>query len=174
VIAPQLTSSAARWAHRGLKASFVLFILVLPLYSFWSTERSSAGAQPVLGEWKLAKLEVDGRAVTPETGEVQYLTLVPRVVPAANGEGWTVPCSVTLIGGTNVMSTATLTTGHVTFDPSTVGNSVLLKEPLDWMVAEEELRLERSGLQATLRPAAHDYLLARRGFHWINEHPYNR
>jgi len=174
VIAPQLTSSAARWAHRGLKASFVLFILVLPLYSFWSTERSSAGAQPVLGEWKLAKLEVDGRAVTPETGEVQYLTLVPRVVPAANGEGWTVPCSVTLIGGTNVMSTATLTTGHVTFDPSTVGNSALLKEPLDWMVAEEELRLERSGLQATLRPAAHDYLLARRGFHWINEHPYNR
>jgi DNA-binding MarR family transcriptional regulator len=57
---------------------------------------------------------------------------------------------------------------------SEAGASALLREPLDWTVAKDELRLERPGLQAILAPAAHDYLLARRGFHWINEHPFNR
>ena len=173
-VAPPSASRTARWVHRGLKAVFVFLVLALPLYTFWSTERSAAGARPVLREWKLATLEVDGQAVTPEAGEVQYLTLAPRPVPSAGGEGWSVPGAVTLIGGTATEATAALTPGHVTFETSAAGKSVLLREPLDWTVVEDELRLERPGLRATLKPAAHDYLLARRGFHWINEFPYNR
>jgi hypothetical protein len=136
------------------------------------SERSNAGARPVLGEWKLAKLEVDGKAVEPETGEVQYMNLVPR--PTAKGEGWSVPCAVTLVGGAQAMATATLTGANLTFDASAVGKSALLREPVAWSAAEGELRLERPGLSATLKPAASEYLLARRGFHWINEFPYNR
>lgn len=174
MLAPPLGSRASRWIHRGLKTAFVLLVLVLPLYSFWSGERSTASARPALGEWKLATLEIDGKAVTPETGEVQYLTFSPRTTQVANGEGWSVPVSATLVGGAEVGASATLTAGHVVFDAVTAAKSALLREPLDWSAAEDELRLERSGLRATLRPAANDYLLVRRGFHWINEHPYNR
>jgi hypothetical protein len=140
----------------------------------WSSERSNAGARPALGEWKLAKLEVDGKAVVPETGEVQYLTLVPRPTPLERGEGWSVPCSVTLVGGAQAMATATLTSARLTFDGSAAGKSALLHEPVAWSAADGELRLERPGLSATLKSASSDYLLARRGFHWINEFPYNR
>ncbi len=173
------TSRATRWIHRGLKTAFVFLVLALPLYSLWSSERSTAGARPALGEWKLSALRVDGQTVQPEAGEVQYLTLAARPTPIPSGAGasggsWSVPCSVTLIGGTQVAATATLTPGHVVFEASAAGASSLLREPLEWTVADDELRLERPGLQATLTPAAHDYLLARRGFHWINEHPFNR
>ncbi len=174
VLAPPLESRAARWIHRGLKAAFVFLVLAMPAWSYWSSERSTSSARPALGEWKLATLEVDGKAITPETGEVQFLTLSTRATPASSGEGWSVPVSATLIGGAQAATTATLTAGHVVFDASTAGKSALLREPLDWTTAEDELRLERSGLRATLKPAANDYLLFRRGFHWINEHPYNR
>jgi len=173
-IVPRLERGAARWVQRGLKAAFVYLVLAQPLYTFWSTERSTAGARPALGEWKLATLEVDGQAVTPEEGEVQYLTLAPRPVPNESGESWTVPGSVRLIGGTETEATATLTPGHVVIETSAGDKSVLLRDGLDWTVVEGELRLERPGLRATLKPAAQDYLLARRGFHWINEYPYNR
>lgn len=173
-IPPLSTSRAARWVRRGLKAAFVFLVLAMPLYEFWTTERSTAHARPALGEWKLATLNVDGQAVTPEAGEVQFLTLAPRPTPAASGEGWSVPCLVTPIGGAQLQTTATLTNEHVVFQPIATDQSVLLREPLDWTVAENELRLERPGLKATLKSATQDYLLARRGFHWINEHPYNR
>jgi hypothetical protein len=184
VLAPPIESRRAIWIHRGSKAVFVVLVVAMPLYNFWSTERSTARARPALGEWKLATLKVDGQAVTPAAGEVQSLTLVPRPTPIENdgsasggdssGDGWKVPCSVTLIGGEQVATTATLTTGRVVFEAITAGNSALLREPLEWSVAENELRLERPGLQATLTPAAQSYLLVRRGFHWVNEHPYNR
>ena len=173
-LAPPLESRGARWVHRGLKTVFAILVLVIPLYSFWSSERSTAAVRPALGEWKLAKLEIDGKTIAPEEGEVQFLTFVPRPTEASGGESWSVPCSATLVGGAQAAATATLTVSRVSFDASQAGKSVLLREPLDWSVAENELRLERTGLRATLKPAAHDYLLARRGFHWINEHPYNR
>jgi hypothetical protein len=178
-IAPPLASRAARWTHRGLKAAFVVVVLVLPLYSLWSAEHSTAAARPAFGEWKLAALKVEGQVVKPEAGEVEYLTLVPRPTPLAGGEGWNVPCSVTLMGGSQLSATAKLTVGHVVFDAGAAGAgaagaSALLREPLDWTADEDELRLERPGLQATFAPATHEFLLARRGFHWINEHPFNR
>ncbi|HEV8113137.1 MAG TPA: hypothetical protein VGR31_10205 [Planctomycetota bacterium] len=168
------TSRATRWVHRGLKTAFLVIVVAMPLYSMWSTERASAGARPALGEWKVAAVKIDGEDVAPKTGEVQFLTLVPRPTPVADTESWTVPCSITLVGGAQVATTATLTPGHVVFEPSAASTSALLREPLAWSVAEDELRLERPGMQATLAPRARDYLLARRGFHWINEHPFNR
>ena len=49
VVAPP-ANRAARWVRRGLKAAFVFLVLVMPLYGYWSTERSTARARPALGE----------------------------------------------------------------------------------------------------------------------------
>ena len=109
----------------------------------------------------------------PEAGEIEYLTLAPRPIPA-EGASWTVPCSAMLVGGASTTAAAKLTPERVTFGPSTDNTSRILAGDYGWSVTGDELRLESPAVRATFVPAAHDHLLMRRGFRWINERPFNR
>ena len=166
------TSRAGIWIHRALKAGLVVIVLGLPLYEFWRAESSTAGVRPALGEWKLVALEVDGEKVEPAAGEVKTLTLSPQLTPTPNG--WVAPCNVTLVGGTAASASATLTSERVSFEASPGSTSRILSGELAWHIADEELRLESAHVHARFAPAVNDYLLMRRGFRWINEHPFNR
>ena len=169
--AAAIPSATRKWLRRGLEAYLALMVLGLPLYGFWSSERSIAGARPVLGEWKLATLTVDGTSVTPASGEVERLTIAPNPVPQA--DGWTMPCSASLVGGAGAAATVTLTPETMTL-AGTTGASRVLPGAFSWSIVKGELRLESPGVHATFTPAADEYLLMSRGFRWINEHPFNR
>lgn len=166
------TSRAGTWIHRALKAGLVVMVLGLPLYEFWRAESSTAGVRPALGEWKLVALEVDGEKVEPEAGEVLTLTLSPQLTPTPNG--WMAPCNVTLVGGTGASVGATLTPERVSFEAASGSTSRILSGDSAWSVVDGELRLESAHVHARFAPAVDDYLLMRRGFRWINEHPFNR
>ena len=172
-LAYPFTGRSARWIHRGLKAGLLVMVLGLPLFRFWSAEHATADVRAALGEWKLATLELDGQKAVPEAGEIEYLTLAPRPIPA-EGASWTVPCSATLVGGAGTTADAKLTPERVTFGPSTGNTSRILAGDYGWSVTGDELRLESPAVRATFVPAAHDHLLMRRGFRWINERPFNR
>ena len=60
------------------------------------------------------------------------------------------------------------------FVAGTASTSRLLGGDCGWSVVDDELRLEGPQVRATFVPAAHDHLLMRRGFRWINERPFNR
>ena len=171
-LAYPFTGRAAKWIHRVLKAGLVVMVVGLPLVGFWFRERSTAGIRPALGEWKLATLELDGQGVAPAAGEVAYLTLPPW--PKEAEDGWKLECSATLVGGVSAGTSAWLTTERIAFDVVTSGSSRLLAGAYDWSIVDDELHLESKQVRATLVPAAHDHLLMRHGFRWINERPYNR
>jgi hypothetical protein len=171
-LAYPFTGRTARWIHRGLKAGLVVMVLGLPLFAFWSEEHATAGVRPVLGEWKLARLELEGQSGGPAAGEIEFLTLTPRLTPIA--AGWTVPCNAVLVGGATSAVAAKLTDERISFGASSDNTSRLLGGDYGWSVVGDELHLESPTVRATLVPAAHDYLLMRRGFRWINERPFNR
>lgn len=158
--------------HRVVKAGLVVMVLVMPLFAFWRAERATVGVRPILGEWRLVALELDGADVPHANGEVEVMTVSPMAAPTESG--WTVPCSAALVGGGSASATLTLTPERATFDTSSAGTSRLLPGDYGWSVVDGELRLEGLHVRARLVPAAWDYLLMRRGFRWINEHPFNR
>jgi hypothetical protein len=172
-LAYPFTGRAGRWTHRVSKAYLLVVVLGLPLFEFVRGERASAPVWPALGEWKLVALALEGEEVAIGTGEVEVLTLAPR---ARRGEeGWTTDYVATLVGGASARDRATLTADRLTLaSAGSSGTSRLVPGQFAWRVEGGELHLETPTLSATFVPAAHDFLLMRRGFRWINERPFNR
>jgi hypothetical protein len=130
-------------------------------------DMESVGAEGKLEGWHFYPLDV-----ALANGEVEVLTVSPMAAPTESG--WTIPCSAVLVGGGSASATLTLTPGLASFDTSSAGTSRLLPGDYRWSVVDGEFRLEGLHVRARLVPAAWDYLLMRRGFRWINEHPFNR
>jgi hypothetical protein len=171
--APAALASAPtrRWLRRAAQAYVVVMVLALPILGFWRRERAIAGAWPALGEWKLTRLEEGGQPREPQPGELERLTLIRRAVTTEGG--WTTDFHSSLVGGAAVSGKATLTADTLEL-AGDAGTSRFLGSGLAWRVAGSELHLETPTLRATFAPATHDFLLARRGFRWINERPFNR
>jgi len=169
------TSKAWRWAHVVLKAYLIVMVAGLPLFQHFRQEHAIAAVAPMLREWKLATLEVGGEAIAARDGEVTWLALFGS--PARSETGWTTQYYATVTAGAPFFGTSTLTedTFVLTGGPST---SRLFPGDYAWSVEADELRLEgmrdAAPVRATFVPAANDFLLMRRGFRWINEHPFNR
>lgn len=159
---------------RGLtKAWLCLVIFILPLILFWRSEQKLAAMRPILGEWRLSTLELTGESVVPKTGEVQALTLSHwQMTP--EGEAWKLTGAATLVGGAESAPTVRLTHEEISFELSEAAESLILPGTFTWSRVGSELRLENADVRASFRPVAQDYLLTNRGFHWINEHPFNR
>ena len=170
-----LTGKAWRWTHLLGKAYAVVMVAALPLFQHFRQEHAVAAVAPMLGEWKLATLEVGGEAIAAREGEVTWIALFGS--PVRSDTGWTTQFYATVTGGAPFYGTTTLTADSLalTGGPQT---SRLFPGDYRWNVEAEELRLEgtRDGtpVHATFSPAVNDFLLMRRGFRWINEHPFNR
>jgi hypothetical protein len=179
-LASPLTGRSGSWIRRGVKAWLVFAVFLQPCYAFWQSERAAAGVLPVVGEWKLVSLSLDGESITPEEGELTSLIL-SRWQMSPDGDGWRFTGNARTAAGAELTPTVRWTAKRLVLETNAGSESLLLPGEFSWRVEGPQLFLQGSAhslpdaeVLATFKRAEHDYLLVTRGFHWINEYPFNR
>jgi hypothetical protein len=174
-LAHPYTGRVTKWLHRAAKVYLFVIIAGLPLYRVARQESAMVPVRELLQEWKLSTLEVNGETITPTAGEVTHLRLMQRAT--REGEGWRTDFYAAYSGGGGLFGKATLTKDELEFGGGR-GKSQLVPGEYYWSLADGELALEGMSAEAAVRasftPAARENLLTNRGFHWINEYPFNR
>ncbi len=186
---PPYVTGQTIWIHRGVKAAILLITVAMPIGATIRREIiSPTDSEPptFYGGYVVEEFQRDGQQLPPDlNNQNRWRTVSFRRVPwgANGGPGPTDFLSVTMMspdgqrppqaGGTFTLSddqtTVQLQSGHSSI-PSALEITV---------VDEQHLRVASAAgdqaLAAKLRRVnREDFLLVRRGFHWVNEFPFNR
>lgn len=191
---PPYRAAWFRWTLFGVKCAVVLWLLIPTTLGMWEMRQvygDAAARGPMDGTWKIARMTVDGAerppladdtlrwrdftitdtegmrlaVVAPMTGAKNYLGLEIQADPAAPGSG-----TLRLLkrmGGGGAAGAAPPTEadllGTLRYRRAADG-ALTLEGTLDGHAITAEGTLRRP----------EDFLLMNRGFHWINEYPFNR
>jgi len=175
--APMRPLFARKWLDRGtlvLRSVFVLGMTIYVLHDAHQIRREFgdlAPKPPLYGIWNVEELVIDGRArpplVTDETRWRRAVFSRPQVL------------SIQLMNGSRQRYTLRLDTGAKKLalsnrDDPGKKSRLSYRQP-DPRLLVMEGSFEGHQLRARLRRVdAPDFRLVNRGFHWINEYPYNR
>lgn len=179
---PPYVGPKSVWVHRALKACIVIVGVGLPLFNAASQELKGAegvAASPdYFGSYDVESFSRDGLAVPPLlTDGTRWRSVTIRRMPWGMGNGPTDRLLVrmmdqSIVGAGFSMSPdqRTLTVSGGAALPGT-----LTIHPVDDRHMLVSGTMAGHPIEARLRRLTReDFLLVRRGFHWINEYPYNR
>ncbi|MFO0963064.1 MAG: hypothetical protein U0625_09175 [Phycisphaerales bacterium] len=183
-----------RWTLFGVKCAVVLWLLVPTTINMWQMSHvygDAAPRGPMDGAWKVARMTVDGAERPPlVTDELRWrdFTLVDtesmRMAVASPMTGANRYLGVEIQADADAPGSGTLrllkrTGGGATAGAAAPTEADLLGTLRYRRAADGALTLEGTfdghaiTVEGTLR-RPEDFLLMNRGFHWINEYPFNR
>jgi len=165
------------WLHRGalvIRTVFVIGCVVLALYQAFSSRNKygdGAPKSPLRGIWSVEELETDGRARPPVlTDETRWR----RVVFDYPGN-----LSIQLMNDSRLRYNLNLDVAKgamvlIKRDDPNAKFSFAFQQPAPNVMTLQGV-LEGHKIRARLhRQEAQSFRLTSRGFHWINEYPFNR
>lgn len=180
---PPYTGPRTIWIQRIVKAALILFGLGLPLYQKAYEEfRMAAGfverpAEPaVLGVYEVESFLVDGQPLAAEEADARQWQLVSlRRAPFGQGD----VVYIRMLNRTLVVSGITISSDEKILVLQSGAVGTVPGEMQIEMVDDSHLSLSGSAngqsIEAKLRKLRReDFLLVNRGYHWINEYPFNR